>query len=87
MKNRVLTSILGFDHLLVWLSERPRRKSWLLDRLRQVNRDWTTDIVPKSRLDWTIWLGLAKETGVGFTLTERGKEWRSVIHWTPENLG
>lgn len=86
LRDRVLTSILGFDHLLVWLSERPRSRSWLLDRLPQVNQGWTTDIVPKSWLDWTMWLDLAVETSDGFVLTERGKAWRSLIHWNPEPL-
>lgn len=86
LREWLLTGLLGFDHLLVWMSAAPRPKSWLLDELRQVNRRWTTDSYPRSLLNWTLWLNLSEETDAGFTLTERGRAWRSLIHWNPEPL-
>lgn len=86
LREWLLTGLLGFDHLLVWMSAAPRPKSWLLDELRQVNRRWTTDNYPRSLLNWTLWLNLSEETDAGFTLTRRGRAWRSLIHWNPEPL-
>lgn len=84
LREWMLTGLLGFDHLLVWMAAASRPKRWLLDELRQVNRRWTTDDYPRSLINWTRWLNLSVETATGFTLTERGKAWRSLIHWNPE---
>lgn len=86
LREWLLTGLLGFDHLLVWMAAAPRPKPWLLDELRQVNRRWTTDNYPRSLINWTLWLNLSEETHAGFTLTERGRAWRSLIHWNPEGL-
>ena len=86
LREWMLTGLLGFDHLLVWMSAAPRQKPWLLDELRQVNSRWRTDNYPRSLLNWTLWLGLSVDATAGFTLTERGKAWRSLIHWSPEGL-
>lgn len=86
LREWMLTGLLGFDHLLVWMAAAPRPKPWLLDELRHVNRRWTTDDYPRSLVNWTLWLNLSEETHAGFTLTERGKAWRSLIHWNPEPL-
>lgn len=86
LREWMLTGLLGFDHLLVWMATAPRRKPWLLGELQQVNRRWTTDDYPRSLINWTRWLNLSEETAAGFTLTERGRAWRSLIHWNPEGL-
>lgn len=86
LREWLLTGLLGFDHLLVWMSAAPRPKSWLLEELRQVNGRWTTDNYPRSLINWTLWLNLSEETDTGFTLTRRGRAWRSLIHWNPEPL-
>ena len=86
LREWMLTGLLGFDHLLVWMSAAPRQKPWLLDELRQVNPRWRTDDFPRSLINWTRWLALSVETTAGFTLTDRGKAWRSLIHWNPESL-
>lgn len=86
LREWMLTGLLGFDHLLVWMSAAPRPKQWLFDELRGVNRGWTTNTYPRSLVNWTLWLGLASKTAASFTLTERGMAWRSLIHWNPEPL-
>ena len=86
LRDRMLTGLLGFDHLLVWMSAAPRPKRWLLDELRKVNRGWTKNDYPRALINWTRWLGLSVKTDDIFTLTERGRAWRSLIHWNPEPL-
>ena len=86
LRNWLLTSLLGFDHLLVWIAETPRKKNWLLRELRQVNPQWSDDNYPRSLLNWTLWLGITTDRSGVFTLTERGWAWRSEIHWKPEFL-
>lgn len=86
LREWMLTGLLGFDHLLVWMAAAPRPKRWLLDELRQVNRGWTTDTFPNALINWTLWLNLSVKTVAGFTITERGRRWRSAIYWTPEPL-
>lgn len=86
LREWMLTGLLGFDHLLVWMSAAPRPKRWLLDELRDLNLGWTTDTYPGALVNWTRWLGLSVKTDDIFTLTERGRAWRSLIHWNPEPL-
>lgn len=86
LQRQMLTGLLGFDHMIVWMAVAPRPKRWLLDELRQINRGWTKNTFPNALINWTLWLGLATETGLGLTITERGRRWRSAIHWTPEPL-
>lgn len=86
LRERVLTGLFGFDHLLTWMDDAPRAKPWILQHLQAVNPGWKTTTFPRALLNWTVWMGLSVETAAGFTLTERGKAWRSLIHWTPEGL-
>ena len=88
LRERLLTRLLGFDHLLVWMAEAPRPKRWLLHQLRWVNPGWTTNNFPRALLNWTRWLNLTTESTTNtFSLTRRGRDWRSEIHWEPQRLG
>lgn len=86
LREWLLTSLLGFDHVLVWISKVSREKKWLLRELRQVNPRWSNDNYPRSLLNWTLWLGLTTDRGGVFMLTAHGRAWRSEIHWEPEFL-
>ena len=86
LREWLLTSLLGFDHLLVWMSEAQCEKKWLLQELRRVNPRWFDDNYPRSLLNWTLWLGLTTDRCSVFTLTERGRAWRAKIQWAPEYL-
>ena len=87
LRVRLLTENLGYDHLLVWLDGASREKKWLLGELQEVNPGWTTDASPRGLLRWAESLDLATEDSKGvFRITERGRDWRSRIHWEPERL-
>ena len=87
LRDRLLTRNLGFDHLLVWLDSAARGRKWLQRELREVHAGWTTTTFPNGLLLWLQLLDLANEDAKSvFHLTERGKEWRSRIHWEPEHL-
>ena len=87
LRDRLLTESLGYDHLVVWLDESTRDRKWLLSELGEINPGWTTPAIPSALLRWLQLLDLAHEGAERvFRLTERGRDWRSRVHWEPERL-
>ena len=87
LRDRLLTANLAFDHLLVWLDEATRDRTWLVRELQRVHTGWTKPTFPNRLLQWLQWLDLTtKDPEDWFRISERGREWRSRVHWEPERL-
>jgi len=83
----LLTRILGIDHAIVALRDRGRLGPIeLMEIIKAVNPNLTTDFVPRAMIGWLRSMGVIDSDGVSQTLTERGREWASLIEWTPESL-
>jgi 5-methylcytosine-specific restriction enzyme B len=84
----LLTSILGVDHALVHLrDEGPLPVGELLRFIQAANPGWTSMFAPQAILSWLRSFGVIETNDEArVELTERGKEWASLIHWAPENL-
>jgi 5-methylcytosine-specific restriction enzyme B len=85
--NWLLTRILGVDHVLKSVSEKPRTRRDLLPLLQRANPGWTTTFAPNALVNWVVSLGAFQRQDDGsFVLTPMGKEWSARITWTPEFL-
>ncbi len=83
----LLTRILGVDHVLLALAEKPLSTGELLALLKQVNPGWTSDFAPRAMLKWLRDFNLLRVDGSGFyNLTESGQSWAKEIQWQPEML-
>lgn len=83
----LLTQILGFDNALHFLREQPREQKKLISHLQAVNPGWTSNFAPTAMINWLRGLGLAEYVnGRTLSLTKRGEEWASRIHWIPGQL-
>ena len=85
VRDHLLTAVFGPDHALVKLDAEPLPQSDFLAFLRSLNHRWKTTGAPQG---WIRCLGsldvLVRRHDGAYVLTERGRRWRSAIHWTPE---
>lgn len=84
----LLTRVLGVDKPLVELRDRgPMTSAELAAVIKSMNPNWTGLFMPQSILGWLRSMGLIRANGTGkYDLTEAGRQWASLIHWTPEPL-
>lgn len=83
----VLTRILGVDHVLMHVKEHgPATSAELVQMLQKANPGWTSPRGPNAQLVWLRAMDLLEKQGNENHLTERGRAWASLIHWTPEKL-
>ena len=83
----LVTRILGVDHVLVILREGPQRRQEIVNRIQQVNPNWTSTWVPRKIVKELQAYGMLEsdESDV-VSLTEAGRYWAGQIHWKPESL-
>ena len=84
----ILTRILGVDHVIARLRDQgPTARSELVEVLRGANPGWKSDFGPGSMINWLRQLRVIDYGPNGqISLTEDGKDWADLIHWTPEGL-
>ena len=87
LRDRLLTRILGVDHLLVAIGKETMPKSSAVALLQAVNPGWTTGTVPSMTYKMLMNFDVLGETDSGHVhLTERGQAWASLISWEPEPI-
>ncbi len=86
LRDRLLTTVFGPDHVLVELSHEPLASGVLVKHLQRVNPGFRTTAGPDALLACLRSLDLIASEGGKNQLTERGRRWRSAIHWPPEPL-
>ena len=80
----LLTRILGFDNLLYMLRDEPLAHKQVIANLQHVNPGWTSDFAPTVLVNWLKGMELAEiDANKTLSLTERGRDWASRIHWVP----
>lgn len=80
----LLTRILGFDNLLYMLRDESLAHKQVIANLQHVNPGWTSDFAPTVLVNWLKGMELAEvDANKVLTLTERGRDWASRIHWVP----
>lgn len=85
--DHLLTRVLGIDHLVKALEEKPLNIRDIVSLLKKVNPGWTSDYAPRAMLYWLSSLSVVKSDGWGnYELTATGKPWAELITWTPEFL-
>lgn len=83
----LLTRVLGVDHMLHALRNRPMSATALNDVLRKVNPRWTSDRALTSLTFWLRALQLVETRADKMLyLTELGDTWAAQIHWEPQPL-
>lgn len=83
----LLTQVLGFDNLLYLLKDGPVQHKQVISRLQKVNPGWTSNFAPTVLINWAKGIGLAEaDAAKQLSLTTRGQEWASRIHWIPGEL-
>ncbi len=82
----MITRILGFDYLLAALRDSPLSNRDAIHTLRKANPGWTSDFAPSAIIGWFRYLDLATIQEKVLSLTERGRQWVSRIHWEPKGL-
>jgi 5-methylcytosine-specific restriction protein B len=83
----LLTRVLGVDHVVVALHDRPLTTAESIALLHKVNPGWRTDFTPKVLLSWLRSLRAIEPDNAGrLTLAEIGRQWAEWIDWTPEPL-
>ena len=83
----LVTRILGVDHVLVILREGPQPRQEIVNRIQQVNPNWTSTWVPRKIVKELQAYGMLEsdESDV-VALTDAGRYWANRIHWKPESL-
>ena len=83
----LVTRILGVDHALIILRERPHPRREIVNRIQRVNPNWTSTWVPRTIVKELQAFGMldSDESDV-VSLTEAGRYWADQIHWKPESL-
>ena len=88
VRDRLLTGILGPDHVLVALRKQVRTKQDVTELLKRVNPGWKDLAAPNQIVSWLRALEVVEiDPGSNLVLTERGRQWAERIHWEPEFLG
>ena len=84
----VLTRILGADKAIVELRDRgPLSPTDLTGAIQGMNPGWTTRFAPQAIVAWLRSMGVIETTSQGkHALTDVGRQWASLIFWTPEAL-
>ena len=87
VRDWILTQILGPDHVLVALSKGARTRQDVTELLQEVNPGWKSEAAPHQMVSWLRALEVVEiDPGSNLVLTERGRQWESLIHWEPEHL-
>ena len=86
LADRLLTEILGVDHVVVALAQGPKDRAALSGLLQRVNPGWTSTFAPSALLSWLVSLGVITSDGKLYKLTAEGLEWRDMVTWEPEYL-
>jgi hypothetical protein len=86
LADRLLTEILGVDHVVVALAEGPQERATLNALLQRVNPGWTSSFAPSALLSWLVSLGVITSDGKLYRLTVEGRGWRDMVTWAPEFL-
>ena len=87
LMERLLTGIVGVDHVLVSLGAEEKTKGDVLSMLRRLKPKWSQPdaVGPGDVLRFLNRLRVVEGDEEGLLcLTERGRRWRSAIHWEPE---
>ncbi|MFJ9990428.1 McrB family protein [Pseudomonas putida] len=79
----MLTRILGFDFLLCKLAETAMSRRQAIDALKTLNSAWNSDGRPSALISWMPKLQLVDFTGKKMQLSERGRQWKELVTWTP----
>ena len=80
LREQLLTTTIGTDHVLVILNDRPRSMEDLVRDLPM------KEAAAKELLRFLKNLAVVEQAENGILrLTDRGKSWRSAIHWEPES--
>ena len=83
----LVTRILGVDHVLVILREGPHPRREIVNRIQQVNPNWTSPWVPTKIVKELQAYEMLDSDGSGvLSLTDAGRFWADRIHWKPESL-
>ena len=87
LMDRLLTGVLGPDHIVVSLRESALSKGELIETLQAANPGWKTPTGPEGLLRWMQWLDvIGTVADGGYSLTERGARWSKAVWWDPERL-
>ena len=87
LRDDLLTSVLGPDHVIVALAGGARDRGDLVGVLRRANPGWGANFGPLFQLNWLESLDVVDvQEGGKLALTERGRRWRERVHWIPERL-
>lgn len=82
----LLTRVLGIDHVIAALRNGgPLPAQDLVAVLRQAHPGWSTDFASDVMLSWLRSFGVIElDSNKHQALTEMGRRWAGMIHWTPE---
>jgi len=82
---RLLTRIIGFDRILLFLRENPESPRADIVRALQIHYNgWTAQTMPSNLLRWSEELGLVKHDSTSlFSLTDIGEYWAQAV---PDDL-
>ena len=87
LMDRLLTGVLGPDHIVVSLRESALSKGELIGTLQAANPGWKAPTGPEGLLRWMQWLDvIGTVADGGYSLTERGARWSKAVWWDPERL-
>lgn len=86
LADRLLTEILGVDHVVVALAQGPQERPTINALLQRVNPGWTSSFAPSALLSWLVSLGVITSDGKLYKLTVEGRGWRDMVTWVPEFL-
>ena len=86
LMDRLLTGVLGPDHIVVSLRASALSKGELIRTLQAANPGWKAT-GPEGLLRWMQWLDvIGTVADGGYSLTERGARWSKAVWWDPERL-
>ena len=90
LMERLLTGIVGVDHVLVFLDAEARKRDDVLSMLQRLKPTWTQPnaVGPGDVVRFLERAGVVeKEEEHVLRLTDRGTRWREAIHWVPAGPG
>jgi len=84
----LLTHVLGVDKPIADLRDRgPMTAAELSAAIQSMNPGWKGLFMPQAILGWLRSMGVIRSNGQGrYELTEVGRQWAMLVHWTPEPL-
>jgi 5-methylcytosine-specific restriction protein B len=86
LAERLISTFVGVDHVLVALNDGPQRRDDLVSLLRSMNTGWTTNFAPNTALSWLVFLGAISLEKGEYSLTDSGYHWVGLVRWTPQKV-